>query len=158
MAMRNFFGGIDNMLIKLGRLWWIGKCVLGWRLWKMISFYLAILTYLCIFNLERNHDGLGTLNSAAAVASERMEAPMKTPCSQSNASYTRGTPLGRLPPNKMASIGTPSGLCHSGSMIGHWLAGEQNLSDTEVLINLIWQSFRNSRVLISRKVLDHYFV
>ena len=32
------------------------------------------------------------LCSAAAVASDLIEAPTKTPCCQLNASYTRGTP------------------------------------------------------------------
>ena len=57
--------------------------------------------------------------SAAAVASDLIPAPTKTPCSQSFASYTRGTPSGLLPPKIMASIGTPSGDSHAGSIVGH---------------------------------------
>ena len=67
------------------------------------------------------------LCSAAAVASERIDAPTKTPCFQSNASYTSGTPCGRRPPNKMASMGTPRGLSQSSSIMGHCEAGVQNL-------------------------------
>ena len=47
------------------------------------------------------------LNSAAAVVSDLSAAPVMTPCCQLNASYTRGTPMGRRPPNTMASMGTP---------------------------------------------------
>ena len=36
--------------------------------------------------------------------------------------------VGRLPPKMMAEMGTPSGFCHSGSMVGHWLAGAVNLA------------------------------
>lgn len=68
-----------------------------------------------------------TLNSAAAVASERMAAPMKTPCFQSLASTTKGTPAGRRPPSRMADIGTPSALSQSPSIMGHCSAGVQNL-------------------------------
>jgi hypothetical protein len=67
------------------------------------------------------------LNSAAAVASLLTDAPKNTPWFQSNASKTRGTPLGRLPPKIMAEIGTPSGFCHWGSIIGQFSAGLQNL-------------------------------
>lgn len=65
--------------------------------------------------------------SAAAVASDFMEAPTKTPCCQLRASYTSGTPSGRRPPNKIAEIGTPSGSSQAGSIIGHCSAGVQNL-------------------------------
>lgn len=68
-----------------------------------------------------------TACSAAAVASDRMVAPMNTPCCQSLDSTTRGTPAGRRPPSKMAEIGTPSALSHSSSIIGHCSAGVQNL-------------------------------
>src|SRR6266567_8930590 len=61
--------------------------------------------------------------SAAAVVSEPHEEPRKTPCSQSNASFTNGIVLGRRPPNKMADSGTPSGFCQSGSSTGHCEAG-----------------------------------
>src|SRR6266853_4179323 len=61
--------------------------------------------------------------SAAAVVSEPQEEPRKTPCSQSNASFTNGIVLGRRPPNRMADNGTPSGFCQSGSSTGHCEAG-----------------------------------
>src|SRR5438128_11174685 len=51
---------------------------------------------------------------------------MKTPCSQSNASLTKGMVLGRLPPNRIADSGTPSGFCQSGSITGHCEAGAVN--------------------------------
>lgn len=35
------------------------------------------------------------------------------------------SPSGLLPPKMMASMGTPSGDSHCGSIIGHWLAGVQ---------------------------------
>src|SRR5438046_5559083 len=61
--------------------------------------------------------------SAAAVVSEPHDEPMKTPCSQSNASFTSGIVWGRRPPNIIAESGTPSGFCQSGSMTGHCEAG-----------------------------------
>src|SRR5260221_14413968 len=61
--------------------------------------------------------------SAAAVVYETQAEPMKTPCSQSNASFTSGIVLGRRPPNKIAASGTPSGFCQSGSITGHCDAG-----------------------------------
>ena len=61
--------------------------------------------------------------AAAAVFSEPMIEPMKTPCSQSNASVTSGTTVARRPPNRNASIGTPFGSSHSGAIDGHWAAG-----------------------------------
>src|SRR3954452_15800166 len=64
--------------------------------------------------------------SAAAVVSEAQEDPIKTPCSQSKASFTSGIVLGRRPPNKIAESGTPSGFCQSGSITGHCDAGEVN--------------------------------
>src|SRR5512140_870751 len=67
-----------------------------------------------------------TVPSAAAVFSEAMLAPRNTPWSQSKDSITSGTVLARLPPNKIAEIGTPAGSSHSGAMIGHWLAGVVN--------------------------------
>lgn len=73
-----------------------------------------------------------TLCSAAAVASLRMAAPIKTPCFQSRASYTRGTPAGRRPPKRIAEIGTPFADSQSGSMIGHCLAGVQNLESKKM--------------------------
>src|SRR5215470_15995956 len=67
-----------------------------------------------------------TVPSAAAVFSEATLAPRNTPWSQPNDSITSGTVLARLPPNKIAEIGTPAGSSHSGAMIGHWLAGVVN--------------------------------
>src|SRR5439155_3145133 len=64
--------------------------------------------------------------SAAAVVSEPQDEPMKTPCSQSSASFTSGIVLGRRPPKRMADRGTPSGFCQSGSSTGHWEAGAVN--------------------------------
>src|ERR1019366_4266278 len=61
--------------------------------------------------------------NVAAVVSEPQAEPMNTPCSQSNASFTSGIVLGRRPPNRMASNGTPSGFCQSGSITGHCDAG-----------------------------------
>src|SRR5919108_3788370 len=60
---------------------------------------------------------------AAAVVSEPQAEPRKTPCSQSNASFTSGMVLGRRPPNRIAESGTPSGFSQSGSMTGHCEAG-----------------------------------
>src|SRR6266436_8334466 len=60
---------------------------------------------------------------AAAVVSEPQDEPRNTPCSQSNASLTKGIVLGRRPPNRIAESGTPSGFCQSGSMTGHCAAG-----------------------------------
>lgn len=77
-------------------------------------------------------NGLLTACSAAAVASDRIDAPMNTPCCQSRASTTSGTPAGRLPPSKIAEIGTPSALSQSPSIIGHCSAGVQNLFKIKV--------------------------
>src|SRR5215210_9268688 len=52
-----------------------------------------------------------------------MIAPMKTPCSQSNASVTSGTTAARRPPNRNASIGTPFGSSQSSEIDGLWSAG-----------------------------------
>ena len=60
---------------------------------------------------------------AAAVCSELMVEPRKTPCSQSNASRTSGTTVARRPPNRNASIGTPAGSSHSAAIDGAWSAG-----------------------------------
>mmetsp|Transcript_25301 Transcript_25301/g.63430 ORF Transcript_25301/g.63430 Transcript_25301/m.63430 type:complete len:210 (+) Transcript_25301:676-1305(+) len=65
--------------------------------------------------------------AAAAVVSELTTDPMNTPWFQSNAWYTSGTVEERRPPNMMASMGTPSGLSHCGSITGHWRAGTVNL-------------------------------
>src|SRR5436189_1788383 len=67
-----------------------------------------------------------TVPSAAAVCSDETVAPMKTPCCQSNDSLTSGTLVARLPPNRMASIGTPAGSSQLSAIDGHWLAGAVN--------------------------------
>src|SRR4051794_25257444 len=64
-----------------------------------------------------------TWPAAAAVVSELIVAPMKTACSQSNASRTSGTEVERRPPNRNASIGTPLGSSHSSAIDGDWGAG-----------------------------------
>ena len=61
--------------------------------------------------------------AAAAVFSELIIEPRKTPCSQSRACVINGTFAARRPPNMIAEIGTPSGSSHSGAIEGHWLAG-----------------------------------
>src|SRR5438093_6499308 len=60
---------------------------------------------------------------AAAVVSEAIVAPRKTPCCQLKAWKTSGISVARRPPNTSAEIGTPSGLSHSGDIDGHWWAG-----------------------------------
>src|SRR5918994_3217020 len=67
-----------------------------------------------------------TLPAAAAVFSELMIEPRKTPWSQSNDSVTSGTLVARRPPKRIAEIGTPLGSSHSGAMDGHWDAGVVN--------------------------------
>lgn len=62
---------------------------------------------------------------AAAVVSDDMVAPMKTPCCQSRASLTSGTVVLRRPPNRIAEIGTPLGSSHSSARIGHCDIGVQ---------------------------------
>ena len=64
-----------------------------------------------------------TSPAAAAVVSEAIIAPVKTPCSQSRHSNTSGTTVERRPPNRKASIGTPAGSSHSGAIEGHCAAG-----------------------------------
>src|SRR3954463_4242731 len=66
-----------------------------------------------------------TWPTAAAVVSELKVAPMNVPCVQSRASVTSGIVVGRRPPNRMASIGTPRGSSYSGARIGHCLIGVQ---------------------------------
>src|SRR5919198_1823872 len=61
--------------------------------------------------------------AAAAVVSDDMIAPRKTPCCQSKDSRTSGTIDARRPPKRIASIGTPAGSSHSGAIEGHWPAG-----------------------------------
>src|SRR3954447_19965388 len=67
-----------------------------------------------------------TSPAAAAVVSEDITAPVKTPCSQSRLSKTSGTTVERLPPNRKASIGTPAGSSHSSAIDGHCDAGVVN--------------------------------
>src|SRR4051794_34745538 len=69
---------------------------------------------------------LPTSPAAAAVVSEDIIAPVKTPCSQSNAWRTSGTTVERRPPNSIASIGTPAGSSHSGAIEGICEAGDVN--------------------------------
>src|SRR5215207_6247673 len=67
-----------------------------------------------------------TLPAAAAVFSELMIEPRKTPWRQSNDSVTSGTLVARRPPNRMAEMGTPFGSSHSGAIDGHCDAGVVN--------------------------------
>src|SRR5208282_5221275 len=67
-----------------------------------------------------------TLPVIAAVVSLLAVAPKKVPCCQLKASVTRGTIPARLPPNRIASIGTPFGSSHSGAITGHCFAGQVN--------------------------------
>src|ERR1700680_103071 len=69
---------------------------------------------------------LPTAPVAAAVVSEAIVAPGKTPCSQSNASCTSGTTVERRPPNRNASIGRPAGSSHSAAIAGFCAAETQN--------------------------------
>src|SRR5829696_8861673 len=66
---------------------------------------------------------LPTAPAAAAVVSDAIVAPRKTPWSQSYASCTSGTTVERRPPNRKASIGTPAGSSHSGAIAGSCDAG-----------------------------------
>src|SRR5690242_6899747 len=52
-----------------------------------------------------------------------MIEPRKVPCCHDIASFTSGTTVARRPPNRIAEIGTPPGLSHSGEITGHWRAG-----------------------------------
>src|SRR6478735_7254521 len=67
-----------------------------------------------------------TTPAAAAVFSDDMIEPRKTPWRQSNDSVTSGTLVARRPPKRMAEIGTPFGSCHSGAIDGHCAAGAVN--------------------------------
>src|SRR5215510_13614037 len=55
---------------------------------------------------------------AAAVVSEPMIEPRKTPWRQLYASVTSGTVVARRPPNRIAEIGTPAGSSHSAATDG----------------------------------------
>src|SRR5437773_9263211 len=52
-----------------------------------------------------------------------MIEPKNVPCCQDVASFTSGTTVPRRSPNRIAEIGTPDGLSHSGEMTGHCRAG-----------------------------------
>src|ERR1700720_1333767 len=69
---------------------------------------------------------LPTAPAAAAVVSDAMIEPRKTPCSQSKASVINGTTDERRPPKRMAEMGTPAGSSHSGAIAGSWAAGAVN--------------------------------
>src|SRR5579885_3316069 len=60
---------------------------------------------------------------AAAVVSLASVAPINTPCCQSNDSYTSGEIRARRPPKMKAEMGTPSGACHFGEILGDCCAG-----------------------------------
>src|SRR5579863_6894467 len=60
---------------------------------------------------------------AAAVVSEAIVAPRKTPWRQSKASNTSGATRARRPPKRMAEIGTPCGSSKREEIDGHWRAG-----------------------------------
>ena len=68
-----------------------------------------------------------TFPEAAAVVSEDIIDPIKTPLFQFFASYTRGVVYALRPPNIIAEIGTPSGLSNSLLIQGQFLAGAVNL-------------------------------
>src|SRR5882762_10974647 len=70
---------------------------------------------------------LPTAPSAAAVVSTFIIAPMRTPCSQLNASQTSGTSSDLLPPKRMADTGTPCGSSDLGESMGYWPMGKVNL-------------------------------
>src|SRR3974390_1883346 len=59
-----------------------------------------------------------TAPAAAAVVSEAMIDPMKTPCCQLKASVINGTTVDRRPPKRTAEIGTPRGASHSAALEG----------------------------------------
>src|ERR1700685_4650786 len=63
---------------------------------------------------------------AAAVVSLAIVAPTKTPCCQSNDSYTSGATRARRPPKMNAEIGTPSGASQFGEILGYLFAGTVN--------------------------------
>src|SRR6476661_8158318 len=60
---------------------------------------------------------------AAAVVSDAIIAPTKTPCCQSNDSNTSGATRALRPPKMNAEIGTPSGAAHFGEILGDCSAG-----------------------------------
>src|SRR5580704_10214693 len=64
-----------------------------------------------------------TFPAAAAVVSDPIVAPMKTPCVQSEDSSTSGIVVARRPPNTIAEIGTPSGSLALGERTGLFAIG-----------------------------------
>src|SRR5580692_11378558 len=60
---------------------------------------------------------------AAAVVSEAIVAPTKTPCCQLRDSYTSGASRSRRPPKIIAEMGTPSGSSQCGEIEGDCRAG-----------------------------------
>src|SRR4051794_13752514 len=69
---------------------------------------------------------LPTAPAAAAVVSDAMIEPRKTPWFQSKDSWISGTVDERRPPTRMAEMGTPFGSSHSEAMAGSWAAGAVN--------------------------------
>src|SRR4051794_31973609 len=63
------------------------------------------------------------LPAAAAVFSDDMIEPRKTPWCHEVASVTSGTLVARRPPKRIAEMGTPLGSSHSGAIDGHCAAG-----------------------------------
>src|SRR4051812_50094400 len=61
--------------------------------------------------------------AAAAVFSDDMIEPRKTPCCQSSDSVTSGTLVARRPPKRMAEIGTPAGSSPLGGVDGDCAPG-----------------------------------
>src|SRR5207249_6606437 len=87
---------------------------------------------------------------AAAVVSEAIVAPRKTPCCQLKAWKTSGMSVARRPPNTSAEIGTPPGLSHSCDIDGHWWAGvvkrsEEHTSELQSRYDLV------CRLLLEKK-------
>src|SRR5688572_9822676 len=71
---------------------------------------------------------LPTAPAAAAVVSDAMIEPRKTPCCHEYASVINGTTDERRPPKRIAEIGTPFGSCHSAAIAGSCAAGAVNLA------------------------------
>ena len=63
---------------------------------------------------------------AAAVVSEPIVAPTKTPCSKSRLWKTSGTTRARRPPKTIADSGTPCGSSQRADIDGHWRAATVN--------------------------------
>src|SRR3954469_24530476 len=64
-----------------------------------------------------------TLPVAAAVVSEAIVAPRKTPCCQLKLSQIKGTVPARREPKKIALKGTPCGSSQCGAIEGHCPVG-----------------------------------